>query len=112
MTIADRNLTATLDDPIANISQRLADAFRFRRGTLIGARDYGSRLSDLTDRNADETLRALVHQNVAETLRHPPNNLAELELKSITIAQKENVVYLHIECFLQGGGIITARTTV
>lgn len=101
-TVTARNLSNQLSASADSLRQRLADALNFRRGSQPGARDYGSRLIDIVDKNVDSNLRAAVFQGVAETIRHPANGLADLELQNITFAQQGNRVHLYIECAHNG----------
>lgn len=58
LTVSNRNLKNQLTSPSESLGQRLADAPNFRRNMQPGARDYGSRLINIVDRNVGNNLRA------------------------------------------------------
>ncbi|MDE0202362.1 MAG: hypothetical protein OXK73_08005 [Rhodospirillaceae bacterium] len=91
---------ARILDGAESARQRLADALRIRRGTYPWLRDYGSLLDDLVDRNVDSGFEARVYANVAETVAHPPNGLADIRLREVRLHQDgDNPDRVEIEVF-------------
>jgi len=84
--VADRSLARRLVEPRASLAQRLSDALGFRVGTVPGARDYGSHLHDVLDRNVDRDFPARAFRAVAEAISRPANGLADLTLRRVGIA--------------------------
>ena len=72
--------------------QRLRDALAIERGSYPFARDYGSLLGDLVDRNVDSAYEARVYAGVADAIAHPPNGLDDIALQEIRLYQGPGLV--------------------
>lgn len=75
---------------LAYLRQRLADVFNTERGSLVGNRDYGSKLDDLVDRNIDNAFAMRAFARVAQAVLHEPNGLHDLKLKALTLSQSDD----------------------
>lgn len=62
------------------LRQRLTDAFNTPKGSLVGARLYGSRLHEVVDRNLDRNFDMLCYVRVAEAIANPANGLDDFRL--------------------------------
>lgn len=65
------------------LRQRLTDAFNTPLGSLVGAREYGSRLHEVVDRNIDRSFEMLCYVRVAEAISNPHNGLEDFRLSEM-----------------------------
>ena len=92
--------------PRASLAQRLSDALRFRRGSVPGARGYGSVLRDALDRNVDADFPSLVFKAVAEAIRHPYNGLQDLTLRTVEIEGEGQQATVMVHAYHEGGNVV------
>ena len=90
--------------------QRLRDALAIERGSYPFARDYGSTLGDLVDRNVDTAYEARVYAGVADAINHPPNGLDDIALQEIRVRQALGLV--EVEVFAEWIGEDGERTPI
>ena len=90
--------------------QRLRDALAIERGSYPFARDYGSLLGDLADRNVDTAYEARVYAGVADAINHPPNGLDDIALQEIRLHQAPGLV--EVEVFAEWIGEAGDRTPI
>ena len=90
--------------------QRLRDALAIERGSYPFARDYGSTLGDLVDRNVDTAYEARVYAGVADAINHPPNGLDDIALQEIRVRQAPGLV--EAEVFAEWIGEDGERTPI
>ena len=76
--------------------QRLRDALAIERGSYPFARDYGSTLGALVDRNVDSAYEAQVYAAVANAINHPPNGLDDIALQEIRLYQAPGLVEIDV----------------
>ena len=76
--------------------QRLRDALAIERGTYPFARDYGSTLGLIVDRNVDTALEARVYAAVADAVAHPPNGLDDVALQEVRLYQSPGLVEVQV----------------
>lgn len=69
----------------AGAAQRLADALRTQRGAYPFIRDYGAEIADLVDRPLSAETEAAIYAVVAEAVRHPRNDLADVRLRGVRV---------------------------
>lgn len=93
--VVSRDGTELLDGP-ESARQRLRDALAIERGSYPFARDYGSTLGDLVDRNVDTALEGRVYAAVADAITHPPNGLDDVALQEVRLYQGETHVEVRI----------------
>ncbi|EJV5951065.1 hypothetical protein ACOV11_24945 [Vibrio natriegens] len=62
------------------LRQRITDALNTPLGSLVGARDYGSRLNEVVDRNLDQSFEMLCYVRVSEAIANPRNGLEDFKL--------------------------------
>ncbi|MBY7933454.1 hypothetical protein KW447_21070 [Vibrio fluvialis] len=65
------------------LRQRLTDAFNTPLGSLVGARQYGSRLHEVVDRNVDLNFEMLCYVRIAEAIANPHNGLEDFQLSEM-----------------------------
>ena len=83
---------AALVDGIEGARQRLRDALRTPRGSYPFARDYGSSVPDLVDRNVDAAFESRVYAAIVETVAHAPNGLADIRLTEVAIIRCDGCI--------------------
>ena len=102
-----RDGSALLDGP-ESARQRLRDALATPRGSYPFARDYGSELGDLVDRNVDNAYAATVYAGVADAIAHPPNGLEDIALQEVRLHQDDNLVEVEVLAEWRGEqGVLT-----
>ena len=69
----------------AAAAQRLADAMRIQRGAYPFARDYGAEIAGLVDRPLNDATEAALYAAVADAIREPRNDLADVRLRSVRV---------------------------
>ena len=83
-------------DGAGSAHQRLRDALAIERGSYPFARDYGSTLGDIVDRNVDSQLEARVYAAVADAVAHPPNGLDDVSLREVRLYQGAQHVEIEV----------------
>ncbi|HHY0482726.1 hypothetical protein [Vibrio parahaemolyticus] len=87
------------------LRQRFTDAFNTPLGSLVGAREYGSRLHEVVDRNIDQSFEMLCYVRVSEAIANPHNGLDDFRLSEMKITPLgEGQVELDLEGVLTYNG--------
>lgn len=90
--------------------QRLRDALAIERGSYPFARDYGSEIGAIVDRNVDSRAEARVYAAVAGAIAHPPNGLDDVALQEVRLAHRAGLLEVHVFAeWVDGSG---ARTPI
>ncbi|WP_034879981.1 hypothetical protein [Endozoicomonas montiporae] len=84
----DRESGALLEG-IAYLKQRLSDVINTELGSLVGDRDFGSRLHELVDHNIDATFHMDAFIRLAEAINNPVNGLEDFGLKDMRIERQK-----------------------
>lgn len=92
---------------VESLRQRLGDALRFRRGSVPGARDYGSNLLDVIDRNQDAELSPRAARAVADAISNPANGLQDVTLERVFWQADGQRVTVTVHAFWQGTAFVT-----
>lgn len=96
--------TGKLITGLPYLRQRFFDALNTPLGSLVGRRQYGSRLYEMIDRNVDDTFRMDVYIRVAEAVANPANGLEDYRLSEMTISKTADN---HISIFVTGVWLTT-----
>ena len=75
---------------IPYLQQRIQDALNTPLGSLVGHRDYGSRIYEVIDRNVDPGFYMQVYIRLAEALNNPINGLDDVKLKEMQLTRAKN----------------------
>lgn len=70
---------------VAYLRQRLADVINTPLGSIVGARDFGSRMYQMTDRNIDRRYYMDCYVRLAEAINNPANGLDDFKLSEVII---------------------------
>ena len=73
-------LSGKLIGGVDYLKQRLWDAFNTELGSLVGGRQYGSRLHEIIDKNVDRNFEMSVYVRVAECIANKHNGLDDIRL--------------------------------
>lgn len=92
-------VTGRLIGGIPYLWQRLSDVISTPIGSLVGRRDFGSRLFELLDRNVDSEFHMDAFVRLAEAINNKANGLDDFRLLTMRV---EVVASNHIELFLNG----------
>lgn len=68
---------------LAYLRQRFNDVINTPLGALVGARDFGSRLHELVDRNIDPGFEMQCYIRLAEAVANPVNGLDDFVLREM-----------------------------
>lgn len=79
--------------------QRLSDVISTPIGSLVGRREFGSRLFEVIDRNVTESYFMDVFIRLAEAINNPANGLDDFRLSTMRIETPEAH---HVELFIIG----------
>ncbi|MDE1464788.1 hypothetical protein [Spartinivicinus poritis] len=74
---------------LAYLQQRIQDALNTPIGSLVGHRDYGSRVYELVDRNVDPGFYMQAYIRLAEAINNPVNGLNDIKLTTMAITRAE-----------------------
>ena len=85
----DRNTGRPLGG-VDYLRQRLADVINTPLGSLVGARDFGSRMYQMTDRNIDRRYYMDCYTRLAEAINNPANGLDDFKLSEMTVTPLGN----------------------
>jgi hypothetical protein len=91
--------TGQLITGLAYLIQRLQDAINTELVSVVGAREYGSRLHEMVDRNVDGRFHMEVYIRLAEAINNPANGLDDFRLKNMRL---QRLAPHHIEIYLSG----------
>lgn len=94
----DRN-TGRLISGVAYLWQRLSDVISTPVGSLVGRRDFGSRMFEMLDRNVGEDFYMDAFVRLAEAINNPANGLDDFRLSTMRV---ERPAEHHVEIYLSG----------
>ncbi len=69
----------------AYLRQRLADVINTPLGSVVGARDFGSRIYEMVDHNIDRRFYMNAYVRLAEAINNPANGLDDFKLSEMTV---------------------------
>jgi phage baseplate assembly protein W len=72
------------------LRQRLADVINTPLGSVVGARDFGSRIFEMVDHNVDRRFYMNVYVRLAESINNPANGLEDFKLSEMTVESLGN----------------------
>lgn len=82
----DRN-TGRLISGVPYLWQRLSDVIATPIGSLVGRRDFGSRLFEMLDRNVDSGFYMDTYIRLAEAINNKANGLDDFRLSTMRVDQ-------------------------
>lgn len=94
----DRN-TGRLISGVPYLWQRLSDVIATPLGSLVGRRDFGSRMFEVLDRNVDSGFYMDAFVRLAEAINNPANGLDDFRLSTMRV---ERPAEHHVEIYLSG----------
>jgi uncharacterized protein len=94
----DRN-TGRLISGVPYLWQRLSDVIATPVGSLVGRRDFGSRMFEMLDRNVDSGFYMDAFVRLAEAINNPANGLDDFRLSTMRV---ERPADHHVEIYLSG----------
>ncbi len=74
---------------IDELAQRIQRCVITRKGTLVGRRNYGSRLPELVDGKMGSMMRLDMYSAVDEMFRDPDNGLLDFQLQNTQVSATE-----------------------
>ena len=77
--------TGQLISGLAYLKQRIKDVIETPRGSLVGAREFGSYFYKLIDRNIDKRFYMSAYIMLADAVNNPVNGLDDFKLESMAI---------------------------
>lgn len=80
----DRN-TGRLISGVPYLWQRLSDVIATPLGSLVGRRDFGSRLFEMLDRNVDSGFYMDTYIRLAEAINNKANGLDDFRLSTMRV---------------------------
>ncbi|MEH6353814.1 hypothetical protein FBY06_14011 [Pseudomonas sp. SJZ085] len=101
----DRN-TGRLISGIPYLWQRLSDVISTPVGSLVGRRDFGSRLFEMLDRNVDSGFYMETYIRLAEAINNKANGLDDFRLSTMRVDQPAPN---HVELFISGQLLIDGQ---
>lgn len=94
----DRN-TGRLISGVPYLWQRLSDVIATPVGSLVGRRDFGSRMFEMLDRNVDSGFYMDAFVRLAEAINNPANGLDDFRLTTMRV---ERPAEHNVEIYLSG----------
>ncbi len=74
------------------LNQRFNDVIKTAKGSLVGAREYGSDIHLQLDRNLNDLAKMTLFHHVAAAIKNPINGLADFKLEELAlIIHQDNV---------------------
>lgn len=70
---------------LAYLKQRIKDVIETPRGSLVGAREFGSDFYQLQDRNIDQGFYMSAYIKLADAINNPANGLDDFKLENMNI---------------------------
>lgn len=74
---------------VAYLRQRLYDVINTPLGSIPGARDFGSNLYEMLDRNVDSNFYMDAYERLADAINNPANGLDDFKLSEMLINRQE-----------------------
>lgn len=90
----------------AYLRQRLADVINTPLGSVVGARDFGSRIYELVDHNVDRRFYMNAYVKLADAINNPANGLDDFKLSEMTVESLENN---QLEFNISGNALIDGK---
>jgi hypothetical protein len=84
---------------IPYLRQRLRDVINTPVGSIVGRRDFGSRLYQMVDHNVDSTFQMDAYIRLAEAINNSANGLDDFQLSEMRM---QRISRRHIEISLTG----------
>lgn len=78
---------------LSYLRQRLEDVINTPLGSLVGRRDFGSRLHELLDRNVNDEYQMNAYILLSESINNPANDLDDFKLNEMQIEKIEDAHY-------------------
>lgn len=100
----DRN-TGRLISGVPYLWQRLSDVIATPIGSLVGRRDFGSRLFEMLDRNVDSGFYMDAYVRLAEAINNKGNGLEDFRLSTMRVDQPAPhhvVIYISGQLLVDG----------
>lgn len=72
------------------LKQRLMDVINTPLGSLVGRRDFGSRVYEVIDRNVDSSFQMDLYIRLAEAINNPQNGLDDFTLKEMSLVNSSS----------------------
>lgn len=88
------------------LRQRLADIINTPIGSLVGRREFGSRLHELVDRNIDGQFQMHCYTRLADAISNPANGLEDFKLTEMQLIRHSNA---HLEIIVSGEFVPTGE---
>lgn len=82
-------VTGALISGVPYLRQRLEDVINTPIGSLVGRRDFGSRMYEIQDRNVNEAFHMDAYIRLAEAISDPANGLDDFRLQNLQLSQPE-----------------------
>ena len=82
--------TGALIDGVPYLRQRLEDVINTPIGSLVGRRDFGSRMFEMLDRTVNESFHMDAYIRLAEAISNPANGLDDFRLQNMQLTQPTN----------------------
>jgi phage baseplate assembly protein W len=101
----DRN-TGRLISGVPYLWQRLSDVISTPVGSLVGRREFGSRLFEMLDRNVDGSFYMDAYIRLAEAINNPANGLDDFTLATMRVDQPAQH---HVEIYISGRLLVDGR---
>ena len=99
----DRN-TGRLISGVPYLWQRLSDVCGTPVGSLVGRRDFGSRVFEMLDRNVDGGFYMDTFVRLAEAINNPANGLDDFRLSTMRVEKPaEHQVEIYLSGYLLDG---------
>ena len=73
---------------IPYLRQRLYDVINTPLGSLVGCREFGSRLYELVDRNVDARFHMDAYIRLSEAINNPANGLDDFKLTEMLVERE------------------------
>lgn len=73
---------------MAYLRQRLYDVINTSLGSLVGRREFGSRLYELVDRNVDARFHMDAYIRLSEAINNPANGLDDFKLTEMLVERE------------------------
>ena len=71
---------------IANLTQRFTDVLATPKGSLVGAREFGSTFYQLIDRNIDDSFYMQSYIALSDAINNPANGLDDFRLENMQVS--------------------------
>ena len=83
------------------LKQRIQDAMRIEKGSLPYARDYGSNLADLIDRNFDSGFEIELTTRIVGMFRNKANGLSDCKFLGLVVKGRAGKVLIDVNIYYE-----------